>query len=139
MRLGYWLAVAEVGWWPPASWTCARLASCLFSAPINLSTSILGPACRCSDPFTLGHLQIHASPSSTQRHCQNSAPPPASSSHPKHTSRCQPHEMIMVGDRYLTDIVFGNRHGMLTVRPRPFTSEGEPVTVALVGGCASRA
>ncbi|KAL6766305.1 hypothetical protein ACKKBG_A35485 [Auxenochlorella protothecoides x Auxenochlorella symbiontica] len=44
---------------------------------------------------------------------------------------CQPHEMIMVGDRYLTDIVFGNRHGMLTVRPRPFTSEGEPVTVAL--------
>lgn len=29
---------------------------------------------------------------------------------------CQPEELIMIGDRYLTDVVFGNRHGMLTVR-----------------------
>lgn len=31
--------------------------------------------------------------------------------------------------RYLTDVVFGNRHGMMTVRPRPLTREGEPLGV----------
>lgn len=40
----------------------------------------------------------------------------------------------MVGDRYLTDVVFGNRNGMLTVRPAPFTSQGEPKAVLLVRG-----
>jgi phosphatidylglycerophosphatase GEP4 len=34
--------------------------------------------------------------------------------------------MIFIGDRYLTDVVFGNRHGMLTVRVAPLTSAGEP-------------
>ena len=29
------------------------------------------------------------------------------------------HEMIMVGDRLLTDVVFGNLHGMLTVHTQP--------------------
>lgn len=33
---------------------------------------------------------------------------------------------MFVGDRYLTDIVFGNRHGMLTVRVSPLTTAGEP-------------
>ena len=33
--------------------------------------------------------------------------------------------MIFVGDRYLTDVVYGNRHGMFTVRVEPFTEEGE--------------
>lgn len=28
----------------------------------------------------------------------------------------EPHELCMVGDRSLTDVVFGNVHGMLTVR-----------------------
>lgn len=40
--------------------------------------------------------------------------------------RCKPSEMIFIGDRYLTDVVFGNRHGMLTVRVSPLTSDGEP-------------
>ena len=31
---------------------------------------------------------------------------------------------VMVGDRYFTDIVYGNRHGMVTVRTAPFTSQG---------------
>ena len=35
----------------------------------------------------------------------------------------------MVGDRFLTDIVFGNRNRMLTIRPAPFTSKGEPKAV----------
>lgn len=38
--------------------------------------------------------------------------------------------MIFIGDRYLTDVVFGNRHGMLTIRVTPLTFEGEPPTVA---------
>ena len=38
----------------------------------------------------------------------------------------------MVGDRYLTDVVFGNRNGMLTIRPAPFTAKGEPKAVLLV-------
>jgi phosphatidylglycerophosphatase GEP4 len=38
--------------------------------------------------------------------------------------------MIFIGDRYLTDVVFGNRHGMLTIRVAPLTSKGEPTTVA---------
>jgi phosphatidylglycerophosphatase GEP4 len=40
----------------------------------------------------------------------------------------------MIGDRYLTDIVFGNRLGMLTIRPAPYTSAGEPKAVRAVSG-----
>ena len=32
---------------------------------------------------------------------------------------CAAHELVMVGDRYLTDVLFGNRLGMLTARPEP--------------------
>lgn len=45
----------------------------------------------------------------------------------------------MVGDRYLTDIVFGNCNGMLTVRTTPFTSSGEPATVRMVRRCSPTA
>lgn len=38
----------------------------------------------------------------------------------------------MIGDRYLTDVVYGNRHGLLTIRPAPLTLEGEPSAVLLV-------
>jgi phosphatidylglycerophosphatase GEP4 len=31
----------------------------------------------------------------------------------------------MVGDRYFTDVLYGNRHGMLTVRPAPFAPAGD--------------
>ena len=31
----------------------------------------------------------------------------------------------MVGDRYLTDVLFGNRHGLLTARPAPFAPRGD--------------
>jgi len=44
---------------------------------------------------------------------------------------CQPHELVMVGDRYLTDVVFGNRHGMLTIRPLPLELGSEPTGVVL--------
>ena len=44
---------------------------------------------------------------------------------------CESHEMIFVGDRYLTDVVYGNRHGMFTVRVEPFTEEGESASIAL--------
>ena len=37
--------------------------------------------------------------------------------------------LAMVGDRYLTDVSFGNLHGMLTVRSSPLTMSGEPLVV----------
>lgn len=40
--------------------------------------------------------------------------------------RCTAQELVMVGDRCFTDVVFGNRHGMLTICPEPITLDGEP-------------
>lgn len=45
---------------------------------------------------------------------------------------CDPSRLIMVGDRYFTDIVFGNNNGLLTIRPAPLTSVGEPFIVQKV-------
>lgn len=39
--------------------------------------------------------------------------------------KCASNEMVMIGDRYMTDVVYGNRHGMFTVRSAPFSDEGE--------------
>ncbi|GFR41616.1 hypothetical protein Agub_g2341 [Astrephomene gubernaculifera] len=44
---------------------------------------------------------------------------------------CPVADLVMVGDRYLTDIAFGNRHGMLTVHVQPLTTKGEPFGVLL--------
>jgi predicted HAD superfamily phosphohydrolase YqeG len=46
--------------------------------------------------------------------------------------RCKAEELVMVGDRYMTDVVFGNRLGMMTIRPAPLTWDGEPSTVKMV-------
>lgn len=59
---------------------------------------------------------------------------------------CKAEKLIMIGDRFLTDVAFGNRLGMLTIRPEPFTSEGETTAVraaravegAFVARCRSR-
>lgn len=48
----------------------------------------------------------------------------------KHFS-CKAEELVMIGDRYLTDVVYGNRNGLLTIRPAPLTLEGEPSAVLL--------
>ena len=37
----------------------------------------------------------------------------------------------MVGDRFFTDIVYGNKNGMLTVHSAALSTEGEPTTVGL--------
>jgi len=42
---------------------------------------------------------------------------------------CRVEHLVMVGDRLLTDMVYGNRLGMLTIMPEPITTQGEPVTV----------
>jgi phosphatidylglycerophosphatase GEP4 len=34
-------------------------------------------------------------------------------------------QLAMVGDRMFTDIVFGNRYGMLTIHTRVLTTEGD--------------
>jgi phosphatidylglycerophosphatase GEP4 len=38
---------------------------------------------------------------------------------------CPASALVMVGDRYFTDVLYGNRHGMLTVRPAPFAPRGD--------------
>jgi len=42
---------------------------------------------------------------------------------------CEPSQMVMIGDRYMTDVVYGNRHGMLTIRCAPFTDAGESAAI----------
>ncbi|KAK3249831.1 hypothetical protein CYMTET_40760 [Cymbomonas tetramitiformis] len=45
---------------------------------------------------------------------------------------CEARQLIMIGDRYFTDVVYGNRNGMLTIRPAPFTTEGESTVIKTV-------
>ena len=42
---------------------------------------------------------------------------------------CPASALVMVGDRYFTDVLYGNRHGMLTVRPAPFAPRGDGAVV----------
>lgn len=42
-----------------------------------------------------------------------------------HFAGCDPTALVMIGDRYLTDVVFGNLHGMLCVRTEQLTSRGD--------------
>ena len=55
----------------------------------------------------------------------------ASTSSSSSSSSISAHEVVMVGDRYLTDVAFGNRLGMLTVRVDPVekSGKGEPRAV----------
>jgi len=46
--------------------------------------------------------------------------------------KCSPHELVMFGDRIFTDIVFGNRYGMLTVHTALLTEEGDNKSAAKV-------
>jgi phosphatidylglycerophosphatase GEP4 len=41
-------------------------------------------------------------------------------------------EVALIGDRYLTDVLFGNRHGMFTIRTAPFCPEKDNFVVRLV-------
>ena len=38
---------------------------------------------------------------------------------------CDPAALVVIGDRYLTDVVFGNLHGTLTVRTQQLTTAGD--------------
>lgn len=42
---------------------------------------------------------------------------------------CPPQNLIMIGDRYMTDILYGNRLGLLTIYTKPLTAFGEPFAV----------
>ena len=49
-----------------------------------------------------------------------------------HFGNVDPARLVMVGDRYLTDVTFGNLHGMLCVRTAQLTSAGDnPVARAM--------
>ena len=42
---------------------------------------------------------------------------------------CNPRELVMFGDRIFTDIVFGNRYGMLTAYTTPLTGKGDNIKI----------
>ena len=44
----------------------------------------------------------------------------------------RPEELCVIGDRVLTDVVFGNLHGALTVHVRPLTTAGDNAVARLV-------
>ncbi|GMH41635.1 hypothetical protein BSKO_09545 [Bryopsis sp. KO-2023] len=44
---------------------------------------------------------------------------------------CSAEKLIMVGDRYLTDVVFGNRNQMFTIYVAPFDTAREPLGVKM--------
>uniref|UniRef100_M4BR00 Uncharacterized protein n=1 Tax=Hyaloperonospora arabidopsidis (strain Emoy2) TaxID=559515 RepID=M4BR00_HYAAE len=45
----------------------------------------------------------------------------------KHFGDVDPATLVMIGDRYSTDVLFGNLHGFLTIRTEQFTPESESV------------
>jgi phosphatidylglycerophosphatase GEP4 len=46
--------------------------------------------------------------------------------------KCEPHELVVIGDRYFTDMLFGNLYGMLTIHTAPLTAKGENFSVKAV-------
>eukprot|EP01124_Arcella_intermedia_P028017 TRINITY_DN5606_c0_g1_i4.p1 TRINITY_DN5606_c0_g1~~TRINITY_DN5606_c0_g1_i4.p1 ORF type:complete len:178 (-),score=41.29 TRINITY_DN5606_c0_g1_i4:78-611(-) len=50
----------------------------------------------------------------------------------QHFKGIPPKDLVMIGDRYATDIVFGNLNGMLTIHTKPFTSKGENQVVKMI-------
>ncbi len=45
---------------------------------------------------------------------------------------CEPRQLVFVGDRYATDVVFANMHGMLSVHVPAITAVGDPASVRLI-------
>lgn len=48
------------------------------------------------------------------------------------TTFLQPHEIAIIGDRLVGDILWGNSQGFLTIKTDPLTSEGENFAVRFV-------
>ena len=49
-----------------------------------------------------------------------------------------PHQVACIGDRLLTDVVFGNLHGMVTVHVEPLTLKGDNLPAAIVRSLENR-
>lgn len=45
---------------------------------------------------------------------------------------CSSEELVMFGDRIFTDVVFGNRHGFLTIHTALLTSEGDNKLASII-------
>ncbi|KAF1775426.1 Mitochondrial PGP phosphatase [Phytophthora cactorum] len=45
----------------------------------------------------------------------------------KHFGEIDPQTLVVIGDRYSTDVLFGNLNGLLTIRTEQFTPESESV------------
>lgn len=52
---------------------------------------------------------------------------------------CPPSQLVMVGDRYMTDVLYGRRLGMLTIRTAPLTNSGRLPIEPGVGACSALA
>lgn len=48
---------------------------------------------------------------------------------------CEAEAVAFVGDRLLTDVVFGNQNGFLTIHTQPLTEIGDNWMASKVGGC----
>jgi len=46
--------------------------------------------------------------------------------------KCAPQELVMIGDRIFTDVVFGNRYGLLTIHTALLTEEGDNAAAAKI-------
>ncbi|KYQ90536.1 hypothetical protein DLAC_09161 [Tieghemostelium lacteum] len=46
--------------------------------------------------------------------------------------KAPPKDIVMIGDRFLTDILFGNLYGMFTIFTEPITSKGDNFVVKLI-------
>ena len=45
---------------------------------------------------------------------------------------CNIQELAIIGDRYLTDVAYGNRYGMFAAHVQPFTSRGDNPLVKII-------
>lgn len=49
-----------------------------------------------------------------------------------HSLHCPASTIVVIGDRYLTDVAFGNVNGALTIHISPVSTKGENFAVSLV-------
>lgn len=46
--------------------------------------------------------------------------------------KCSSKDLVIIGDRYLTDVVFGNMNGSFTIYVPPISTDGENIAVYFV-------
>ncbi|KAL6066889.1 Phosphatidylglycerophosphatase gep4 mitochondrial [Balamuthia mandrillaris] len=98
---------------------------------LQLERTLGVPVLRHLQKKPLGYASVreHFARIHQELHNNKKNPSPSSSSLPAIPTA---QETVVVGDRYLTDVLFGNLHGLLTVHTRLLTAEGEKPIVKLI-------